>query len=91
MCLIFHNWSDVYEEPVDLSIYQDIADNLTFTEEARRLAKLILKINIKKVELRRCLDCGQVQSLTIDRWSEYKPTTKSSIRDFKIKKLLDIK
>ena len=90
MCLIFHNWSDVYEEPVDLSVYQDIADDPIFTEEARRLAKLILKINIKKVELRRCLDCGQVQSLTIDRWSEYKPTTKSSIRDFKIKKLLDI-
>lgn len=91
MCLIFHSWSDTYEEPIDLSIYQDVADDPIFTEEARRLAKIILKVNITKVDLRKCLDCGKTQTLLSDHWIEYRPTIgKSSIRDFKIKKLLDI-
>lgn len=90
MCLFFHTWSDAYEESVDLSSYQEIADDPIFTDEAKRLAKIILKININEVTIRKCFDCGQIQSLIADRWVEYRPIGKSSIRDFKIKKLLDI-
>lgn len=91
MCLFFHSWSDTYKGPLDLSVYQDVIDDPTFSEEVKRLAKIILKINIKEVSLRKCLDCGHIQSLTAGSWAEYRPGIgKSSIRDFKIKKILDM-